>query len=1152
MSTNAFRFSVVSSVSRLSKSYTLSPQGDLEKAGGGALSKGTLDVFCADGLEHFAATVNTLGSHQAIILGTPKNGLEHAEILTDATLHFRQSTLGEPLEHTLSRTKKYLGWNDGPGLLLLDHDDDDGMTPEDVWGELTQKIPEMRDAGAIAIPSSSYGIFRKSDNTLLTHTNKFHIYTILKRHSDAEKIKRLIEVKRLGYYEKRVKMNSRTGVAAVLRGHIVDTTTFSSERLDYAGCVVLGDGLYRNAPAPRRIAAGGMVEPIEGGGFFVPEYTPKLYSVLRTEIPVSELTDTPVTETESASADDSNISPEEKEPPLTSSHGTPGNLTAIWQRRRNQRLSAREVERVKHMLSHIPSATGAIKQNGYQIWIAICAALRNYGKQGLAIWLEWSMSQEPHDSKSQLIKKFYSFSPDGGITLGTLVFHAKNFGWCPEPERSPQEPLSPIAATLPLAVARATLQMAVVDFVREKKPVRLGVWASTGTGKSYSIKAISDTLKEIYTGTDRPTKVLVEAVDQRDGASRLADELRGLGLSVAIRFGSEEIDTETLADVYDGDIHRAFAQTPNACRTPQRDHLNQQLRGENHYLAESGYCYGPCEIGDNRLRRLAAEKGKSALPVNPAFPSRCYRDYAQERREESADVLIVVGNAVPADWESAAMIIRDEEGELCHLQSANADDILKAKQRCQELLDAGAQAARITVGVPFTVHTDNDLGVLRAGCIWLASLYAALGNGEAVPTPPATLCTYPGQSFPWEKVQIDQRAVTEIPRRFAGDLVKNFGSAEIVEGKMCWSVPAPSLHSGKPQIVFSATPTAVARAYVDREVEILVAQNIDIFQDASGHLGQGTQDKQDRAVALAMALDQEDAAPPTRKVFARKDSAETYAAKAGLTFEDSQSLLLAGVSYPAVGGKAHNQWIGNDIDVFGSTVAKPEKILVDQYLAHRLALKGRGIFLAPWEGGMHPIAGGHFVPTVEDAKNWLYDCEAGGFAQIAGRARAGAHEGAPLRMRIFGGYGVADRLRTQYGHKAQYHDDMIPDHLCGRTARAKVLDAANALAAKGEAITRASVEAVAHVAHDAYSWLWESAYAARFVHLLRDKGRAAQIKARLDELQTALGEMLQGVLEGLMSAVRTVADIDSIQGVSDEEALCFPLLRSLLSEIPPG
>lgn len=96
----------------------------------------------------------------------------------------------------------------------------------------------------------------------------------------------------------------------------------------------------------------------------------------------------------------------------------------------------------------VRSALPFVDADEYETWLHVGMALHEASggsDEGFELWDEWSQRSDKYDSDA-MTEKWESFSPGGGITLGTLFELAKQAGWVPlhrngrsEEERTSEE-----------------------------------------------------------------------------------------------------------------------------------------------------------------------------------------------------------------------------------------------------------------------------------------------------------------------------------------------------------------------------------------------------------------------------------------------------------------------------------------------------------------------------------------------------------------------------------------------------------------------------------------------------------------------------------------------------------------------------------------
>jgi hypothetical protein len=105
----------------------LRPDGSVGNSGQTNLARGNyrrVEFDASDpaqALAEIGQTFEGLSSRQTIGLGVPRDGVATTGRITTKDRHAEGGT------NAIPRTLEYFGWSDGPGLLLLDGDDIDGL-----------------------------------------------------------------------------------------------------------------------------------------------------------------------------------------------------------------------------------------------------------------------------------------------------------------------------------------------------------------------------------------------------------------------------------------------------------------------------------------------------------------------------------------------------------------------------------------------------------------------------------------------------------------------------------------------------------------------------------------------------------------------------------------------------------------------------------------------------------------------------------------------------------------------------------------------------------------------------------------------------------------------------------------------------------------
>ena len=78
----------------------------------------------------------------------------------------------------------------------------------------------------------------------------------------------------------------------------------------------------------------------------------------------------------------------------------------------------------------IEEALTHISPNGYEVWLNVGMALRSYEKEDLCeLWDNWSQTGNTYEGSDKIVKKWESFSTDGGITIATIFKLAIDNGY---------------------------------------------------------------------------------------------------------------------------------------------------------------------------------------------------------------------------------------------------------------------------------------------------------------------------------------------------------------------------------------------------------------------------------------------------------------------------------------------------------------------------------------------------------------------------------------------------------------------------------------------------------------------------------------------------------------------------------------------------
>lgn len=241
---NQISFSRYTSINpnRLSKRFTLA--GDiLLKEGGGNMQTGIAERLTVASLAEFAELLPTLKPNQATSYGI--NGHDRAKVVVKELVEKAQ--VGSELP-VIARTRDYLHWPAGAGLLMLDYDppaDGPALARDELIAALVEICPALEGAPMIWRPSASSCIYKGDEE--LKGIGGQRLYVPVLDASDIPRAGQALFNRAWLYRHGRYDL-SKSG--AFLARSIVDGSVFQPERLDFCGGASCGKGLVQRLPAP--------------------------------------------------------------------------------------------------------------------------------------------------------------------------------------------------------------------------------------------------------------------------------------------------------------------------------------------------------------------------------------------------------------------------------------------------------------------------------------------------------------------------------------------------------------------------------------------------------------------------------------------------------------------------------------------------------------------------------------------------------------------------------------------------------------------------------------------------------------------------------------------------------------------------------------
>lgn len=232
---------------RLSKLFTLSTDGTLQKSNAGPLVDGIFKVLNYANVQTFAKFLPKLKNNEALCYGRP--------VSDSGTVMSKKRKADTKDTHAITRSRECFDWPEGTAVFFGDYDPVRGavaLTPEQVRSTLCEVMPELDDAPMILWHSASSYIYHKVTGEVLKGAGGVRIYIIVADGRDIPRFGRVL-VDRLwlnghGFY-----ICSKSG--ALLPRSLLDASVWQPERLDFAaGAYIAKDELIeQKRPTPQVI-----------------------------------------------------------------------------------------------------------------------------------------------------------------------------------------------------------------------------------------------------------------------------------------------------------------------------------------------------------------------------------------------------------------------------------------------------------------------------------------------------------------------------------------------------------------------------------------------------------------------------------------------------------------------------------------------------------------------------------------------------------------------------------------------------------------------------------------------------------------------------------------------------------------------------------
>lgn len=220
-----FRLTKVTAIkpTRLTKRFSLLPDGSLKREAGGHLVRGTCEVLTVPEVSALREVVEGLKPCEALVYGIPKTGTGGPVASRDAAQ-----------EGDITRTRDAFDWPAGPGVLLLDYDppkDGDPLDEWQLWETLTEVAPGLADAPALCLQSASGNIFNGETGDMLRGPGGIHVEVIVADARDIPRAGKAIADRLWLAGHGRYDLSSS---GSLLERTLIDCAVWQPERLDFA------------------------------------------------------------------------------------------------------------------------------------------------------------------------------------------------------------------------------------------------------------------------------------------------------------------------------------------------------------------------------------------------------------------------------------------------------------------------------------------------------------------------------------------------------------------------------------------------------------------------------------------------------------------------------------------------------------------------------------------------------------------------------------------------------------------------------------------------------------------------------------------------------------------------------------------------------
>lgn len=1009
------RLTLITSKTVITKKFRLRGQA-LEKMQPGAMYAGHADALEVPDLQALIPIIDSMTTRQALAYGTITVG----KITVPGDRHQVVTKDRQIDGANISRSRKFFEFKDGQeGIILIDYDPQKNEKPlgvEDVMQMLVKVCPAISTSEKLIVSSASSYLYRKSDNECLKGAGGLHILVRVANASEIPGIGKALDARLwlagLGYIGKTA--DDKDQVRS-----LIDTSVWQPERLSYECGSECGAGLEQRKPAIQHVPGGAL----SLADVAISEEDWDKYNAL---VAGAKGQKPPKKSASRAAAAKPAAKTAAKQAPVTAEPLTP-----------------ERTARIMGALLHVPPTVD------YQTWITIGMALKTgCGDAGFQIWDNWSKPAASYPGSHALRAKWVSFD-SGHVTIRTLFYHAKQYGWTGKPARVdiplparelPEDQHEPLAAVVSVETAQQMTFKNICDRLIDH-PSRHphGMQNTVGTGKSTALREAFTLIREAGLTITCAVKDKQQcAVYEKSGAFW--------------RHGREATE-------------EGFTpETPWHCPKAEAGGAVERLASQEHRLQQMCKS-GHCEHGNKMMLLRAKERGEQPKEnIVRFFKERpemmnvapcAWFGHMGESVKRAVRVLTGAGlslaDLVDKDGLDIDGLVVDEAVKWAHSQMLDVPQVRVYIELLQKLIERDKEAEK-ALETPIAVFQSLARQMGEHAATAAAGVYSPVTfDMSGIVDLLSVACDEHGMA-PWEKpqwkhwtelVQAPLRALAAIRDGIAAN------SLSLCDGALhityLHPVLAHAIRRGIPVLVMDATLDPTARGFIsDEHIQRVVADpNLDWVIDPRWFFSSKNDEeslKKEQGQVMHLRKKQESETELDSYIIARKALAIFMLSQiTGMDENELENMprdelwqltIDERIGWWGWHETAHDEWKGLNGILWGQ-IPTPDSVRLREYMDHRACLlltgntNGKALPLADnvWtqkkmiKTGTHEQQSMARLPEQPEVRQWLLETVSAMKIQGAGRSRAASR---PCRMTIWqvGGYpmtGLAEHgIRPSY------------------------------------------------------------------------------------------------------------------------------------------